>query len=86
LTDGALITAESLAAATRPQNHKAWYGYGFTVSGEGRERRFGHEGGAPGMHAVLNVRPVQGCTVIGLSNSDPNMMGNVTNYVNRRLP
>jgi D-alanyl-D-alanine carboxypeptidase len=86
LQGGALISAESFEAATRPQNHQGWYGYGFMVSGDGDDRQFGHEGGAPGSNAILNVRPAHGCTVIGLSNFDPSMMANVVNYVTRRLP
>lgn len=86
LQDGKLISAESLAAATGPQNIKGWYGYGFMVSGEGRDRQFGHEGGAPGMNGILNVRPAQGCTVAGLSNFDPDSMANIVNFVTRRLP
>ena len=86
LQDGLLISETSLTAATRPQNIKGWYGYGFMVSGEGRDRQYGHEGGAPGMNGILNVRPAQGCTVVGLSNFDPNSMANVVNFVTRRLP
>lgn len=86
LEDGRLLSRESLAAATGPQNIKGWYGYGFMVSGEGRDRQYGHEGGAPGMNGILNVRPAQGCTVVGLSNFDPNSMANVVNFVTRRLP
>lgn len=86
LQEGRLLSAESLAAATRAQNLKGWYGYGFMVSGDGRDRQFGHEGGAPGMNGILNVRPAQGCTVVGLSNFDPNSMANVVNFATRRLP
>lgn len=86
LQEGKLISEDSLAAATRSQNIKGWYGYGFMVSGEGRDRQYGHEGGAPGMNGILNVRPAQGCTVVGLSNFDPNSMANVVNFMTRRLP
>lgn len=86
LQSGTLISAESLAAATGPQNLKGWYGYGFMVSGEGRNRQFGHEGGAPGMNAILNVKPMQGCAVVGLSNFDPSSMANIVNFVTLRLP
>lgn len=86
LEDGRLISAESLAAATRGQNLKGWYGYGFMVSGEGRDRQYGHEGGAPGMNGILNVRPAQGCVVAGLSNFDPASMANIVNFVTHRLP
>lgn len=86
LQGGKLISAESLAAATQPQNIKDWYGYGFMVSGTGHDRQYGHEGGASGMNGILNVRPTQGCTVAGLSNFDPGTMANVVNFVTRRLP
>jgi D-alanyl-D-alanine carboxypeptidase len=86
LEDGTLISAESLAAAIRGQNLKGWYGYGFMVSGDGRDRQYGHEGGAPGMNGILNVRPAQGCVVAGLSNFDPASMANMVNFVTRRLP
>ena len=56
------------------------------VSGQGRDKQYGHEGGAPGMNGILNVRPNQGCTIAGLSNVDPDSMANVVNFVTRRLP
>lgn len=86
LMDGTLLSPDSLDSATRPQNQKAWYGYGFMTSGEGDERQFGHEGGAPGMNAVLNVRPAKGYVVVGLSNLDPATMGTMVNFATRRLP
>lgn len=86
LQEGKLLSEESLAAATGPQNIKGWYGYGFMVSGQGRDKQYGHEGGAPGMNGILNVRPNQGCTIAGLSNFDPDNMANVVNFVTRRLP
>ena len=86
LQAGTLVSKERLAAATSPQNIKGWYGYGFMVSGDGRDRQYGHEGGAPGMNGILNVRPEQGCAVAGLSNFDPNSLANVVNFVTRRLP
>lgn len=86
LTNGTLISAESLEAATRPQNNKGSYGYGFGVSGEGPEREFGHSGGALGANAVFSVLPVKGYTVVGLSNFDPSTMGDMVRFVTRRLP
>ena len=47
LEEGTLISAKSLTAITRSQNLKGRYGYGFMVSGDGRDRPYGHEGGAP---------------------------------------
>jgi CubicO group peptidase (beta-lactamase class C family) len=86
LQNGTLISAESREAATRPQNHKAWYGYGFMVSGAGDERQYGHEGGSPGSNAILNVEPARGYVVIGLSNFDPSTMANMVNFITQRLP
>ncbi|WP_457319503.1 serine hydrolase domain-containing protein [Stenotrophomonas sp. P5_B8] len=86
LRAGKLLSPTSLAAATSPQNHKAWYGYGFMVRGEGRDRLYGHEGGAPGANAVFYAMPAQGYVLVGLSNVDPEAMGNVVNFVANRLP
>jgi len=86
LRGGRLISSEALQAATSPQNTKGWYGYGLMVSGEGGQRQYGHEGGAPGANAALIVLPSQGYVVIGLSNVDPDAMENVVNFVCNRLP
>lgn len=86
LRSGRLIPAAALDAATSPQNTKRWYGYGFMVSGEGEQRQYGHEGGAPGANAALIVLPSNGYVVIGLSNVDPDAMENVVNFVGNRLP
>ncbi|MEG1679775.1 MAG: serine hydrolase domain-containing protein, partial [Stenotrophomonas sp.] len=86
LRAGRLISPASLALATSPQNNKAWYGYGFMVSGQGAERQYGHEGGAPGANTSLVVLPESGYVVIGLSNVDPGAMENVVNFIVHRLP
>lgn len=86
LRTGKLLAPRALAAATAPQNTMAWYGYGFMVRGQGRERVYGHEGGAPGANAVFYVLPEQGYVLVGLSNVDPEAMGNVVNFVANRLP
>jgi CubicO group peptidase (beta-lactamase class C family) len=86
LNNGKLISAESLRAATQPQNNKAWYGYGFMVSGKGVRRQFGHEGGAAGENAALIVVPAAGYVIVGLSNFDPSTMGNMVNFASQRLP
>jgi len=80
------LSPSSLAAATSPQNHKAWYGYGFMVRGQGKERVYGHEGGALGANAVFYVLPEQAVVLVGLANVDPDAMGNVVNFVANRLP
>ena len=86
LRAGRLISPTSLALATAPQNNKGWYGYGFMVSGQGAQRQYGHEGGAPGANASLVVLPAQGYVVVGLSNVDPGAMENVVNFIVHRLP
>ena len=86
LRAGRLISPESLGLATAPQNNKAWYGYGFMVSGQGAERQYGHEGGAPGANTSLVILPESGYVVIGLSNVDPGAMENVVNFIVHRLP
>ncbi|OWQ55656.1 serine hydrolase [Stenotrophomonas maltophilia] len=86
LRSGKLLSPSSLAAATSPQNHKAWYGYGFMVRGQGKERVYGHEGGALGANAVFYVLPEQAVVLVGLANVDPDAMGNVVNFVANRLP
>ncbi|KQQ82497.1 serine hydrolase [Xanthomonas sp. Leaf131] len=86
LRAGKLLSPALLEAATSPQNHKHWYGYGFMVSGQGEERQYGHEGGAPGANTAFMVLPSNGYVVVGLSNTDPDAMENVVNYIARRLP
>lgn len=86
LRTGKLVSPVWLQQATRPQNHKGWYGYGFMVQGEGRQRQFGHEGGAPGSNSAIVVMPEQGYVLVGLANVDPDAVGNVINYIARRVP
>jgi D-alanyl-D-alanine carboxypeptidase len=86
LRSGKLVSMESFNIATRPQNHKVWYGYGFMVEGSGNERQYGHEGGASGGHAAFLVLPSKEYVVVGLSNFDPSTMANMVNFVSHRLP
>lgn len=86
LRGGKLVAPASLLAATTPQNNKAWYGYGFMVSGQGNARQYGHEGGAAGANTALLVVPDKGYVVVGLSNVDPAAMENVVNFIGHRLP
>ncbi len=86
LRRGKLVSTALLQEATRAQNHKAWYGYGFVVQGQGRQRQYGHEGGAPGSNSAIVVLPEQGYVIIGLANVDPDAVGNIVNYIARRLP
>jgi len=86
LRSGKLVSPALLRQATTAQNHKGWYGFGFVVQGQGSQRQYGHEGGAPGSNSAIVVLPEQGYVVIGLANVDPDAMGNVVNYIARRLP
>lgn len=86
LRGGKLVSPALLQQATTAQNHKRWYGFGFVVQGEGREHQYGHEGGAPGSNSAIVVMPAQGYVVVGLANVDPDAIGNVVNYIARRLP
>ncbi len=86
LRSGKLISPELLRQATRPQNHKDWYGFGFIVAGEGRQRQYGHEGGAPGCNSAIVILPESGYVIVGLANVDPDVVANVVNYIARRVP
>lgn len=86
LQSGKLVSPALLQQATTAQNHKRWYGYGFVVQGEGREHQYGHEGGAPGSNSAIVVLPAQGYVIVGLANVDPDAIGNVVNYIARRVP
>ncbi|TGW19181.1 class A beta-lactamase-related serine hydrolase [Stenotrophomonas maltophilia] len=86
LQSGKLVSPALLQQATTAQNHKGWYGYGFMVQGEGREHQYGHEGGSPGSNSAIVVLPAQGYVIVGLANVDPDAIGNVVNYIARRVP
>ncbi|HIE5095346.1 TPA: serine hydrolase domain-containing protein [Stenotrophomonas maltophilia] len=86
LQGGKLVSPALLQQATTAQNHKGWYGYGFVVQGEGKEHQYGHEGGAPGSNSAIVVLPAQGYVIVGLANVDPDAIGNVVNYIARRVP
>ncbi|WP_308518034.1 serine hydrolase domain-containing protein [uncultured Stenotrophomonas sp.] len=86
LRSGRLVSPALLQQATTAQNHKGWYGFGFVVQGEGREHQYGHEGGAPGSNSAIVVLPAQGYVIVGLANVDPDAIGNVVNYIARRVP
>lgn len=46
------------------------WGYGFSVSGHGLDRLFGHVGGVPGASAALRVRAADGRVVVALAPQD----------------
>lgn len=67
LESGKLLKRETLAAALVPQ--KGPFGLGFMVIGEGKQRQWGHQGGAWGMNTDLRVL-ADGTRVIVLANRD----------------
>lgn len=71
LRSGKLISPASLKQATSPQRPDGWYGLGFVLDGEGKARRWGHGGGAPGMNAAFRVMPEYDAVIVALANMDP---------------
>lgn len=86
LQAGQLLPAKWVDEATKPQNNKHWYGYGFMVGNDGGAHWYGHEGGAPGMNATLLVYPQSGYVVICLGNTDPPAAGRVAQHFAHRMP
>jgi D-alanyl-D-alanine carboxypeptidase len=67
-----LVSKETLAQMTTSRvamGPNMANGYGFGI-GRGQERRYGHAGGSPGVHASFEVFPDSGYVVIVLSNRD----------------
>jgi CubicO group peptidase (beta-lactamase class C family) len=85
LRSGRLISAESLAEATRPQSAEP-YGFGLDLRGEGPLRSYGHGGGAPGMNGELRIYPELGYVVVALSNLDPPAASDLVEYFSVRMP
>ncbi|MFT3806302.1 serine hydrolase domain-containing protein [Arenimonas sp.] len=72
LQAGRIVKPETLARMTRgdiEMGPDMKYGFGFGVS-EGKEKHYGHDGGAPGINASFEVFPESGYAVIVLSNLD----------------
>jgi hypothetical protein len=67
-----------------PANAK--YGYGFGDKNSGGDRVVGHNGGAPGMNAQLDIHWNTGYTVVVLSNFDPPAATEWAKYISDRLP
>ena len=67
-----------------PRNAK--YAYGFGDRNSGGDRIVGHNGGAPGMNAQLDIHWNTGYTVVVLSNLDPPAATEWAKYISDRLP
>lgn len=72
LQTGKIVSPETLARMTQGDigmGPGMKYGFGFGVSA-GKEKHYGHDGGAPGINASFEIFPESGYTVIVLSNLD----------------
>jgi len=61
------------------------YAYGFVERKVAGERTVGHDGGAPGMNAILEMYRDTGWTVIVLANRDPIIANQVNGYIRERI-
>jgi hypothetical protein len=62
------------------------YAYGFGDKNPDGGRIVGHNGGAPGMNAQLDIHWNTGYTVVVLSNLDPPAATEWAKYISDRLP
>jgi CubicO group peptidase (beta-lactamase class C family) len=86
LQSGKLLSNQMLTLATGPQDHSGGYGYGFGLEGSGKQRSFGHGGGAPGMNSDLRIFPELGYVLIALCNIDPMAARIAVDYYAMRMP
>jgi D-alanyl-D-alanine carboxypeptidase len=78
------ITTGKVSPPRFPANAK--YGYGFGDKNSDGDRVVGHNGGAPGMNAQLDIHWNTGYTVVVLSNLDPPAATEWARYISDRLP
>ena len=78
------ITTGKASPPRFPANAK--YAYGFSDRNSGGDRIVGHNGGAPGMNAQLDIHWNSGYTVVVLSNLDPPAATEWAKYISDRLP
>jgi CubicO group peptidase (beta-lactamase class C family) len=86
LESGKLLPTPLLGQATTSQTKGQWYGFGFTVGGEGGARWYGHGGGAPGMNGELKIFPASHAIVVALSNLDPPAATAPADFYANRMP
>lgn len=78
------ITTGKVSPPRFPGNAK--YAYGFGDKDSGGDRVVGHNGGAPGMNAQLDIHWNTGYTVVVLANLDPPVATEWAKYISDRLP
>jgi CubicO group peptidase (beta-lactamase class C family) len=86
LMSNKLLKAETLAEATRPQFPTGDYGFGFQIRRSEEAQTYGHDGGAPGMNAILRVYPDSGQSVIVLCNLDSPSASRMGDWLLARMP
>lgn len=86
LESGKLLPRALLEQATTSQTKGNWYGFGFSIYGEGATRSYGHNGGAPGMNGELRIFPASRTIVVGLSNLDPPAVSRPFGFYVNRVP
>lgn len=62
------------------------YGYGFGDINAGGKRSVGHNGGAPGIAANLEMYPDSGYTAVALMNTDPGTLMPIAKVIRERIP
>ncbi len=62
------------------------YGYGFGDSNADGKHSVGHNGGAPGIAANLDMFPESGYTAVALMNTDPPVMMPIAKAIRERIP
>ena len=82
------LTKEITTGKARPPMAPptAKYAYGFSDALLGGRRVVGHNGGAPGMNAELDMHWDSGYTVVVLENMDPPGATKMARYITERLP
>lgn len=79
-----IVTTGKVHPAQFPEGTKYAYGFGEKVV-DGK-RMIGHNGGAPGMNAELDMHIDTGYTVVVLANCDPSVAVDWAKYISARLP
>jgi D-alanyl-D-alanine carboxypeptidase len=65
---------------------KSRYGYGFGESNSNGKHIVGHNGGAPGIAANLDMFPESGYTAVELMNADPPTLMPIVKAVREKIP
>lgn len=91
LSKGTLLNKELLTAMTSRQAGPAGdtgrgYGFGMGVLDTPDMKRYGHNGGAPGMNGDLRIYPRTGMVVVVLANLDPPAATRLAEFFEARMP